>query len=93
MSHNHLLELHGRIRYRLQDARNAFDASQSDPFKQRLAQGRIDVLVDFRRFLSDNFDIKLPRRLYRRLQEHGIDAVCRPVGEQRRKPPESNDGH
>lgn len=65
MSHNYLFDTYAYINKRLDLVRQqAFSAGNNHRVRQSAA-GRIEALSQFERYLSNNFDAKLPRRLAR----------------------------
>lgn len=75
MSHNFLFSTYDYIARRLADLEQALTRSDADEDARQYAAGRIDVLCQFERFLGENFDIKLPRRL--RNKRADAPAVCK----------------
>jgi hypothetical protein len=68
MSHTYLLDTYAFIERRLDEIqRQLADAADGDWNTRQHAAGRIQALHDLERFLSANFDAKLPRRLARAL--------------------------
>ncbi len=65
MSHNYLLETYTFIEQRLARARATLTHADDDSYDRQYASGQIEALCDFERFLIDNFNVKLPRRLRR----------------------------
>jgi hypothetical protein len=63
MSHNYLLEIFTYIEQRLTRTRQELAHSEAKRHDAQYISGQIEVLCDFERFLFDNFNIKLPRRL------------------------------
>lgn len=69
MSHTYLLDTYAFIERRLEEIQRQMTAAGQEDWKTRLgAAGRIQALNDLERFLSANYDAKLPRRLARRRQ-------------------------
>jgi hypothetical protein len=66
MSHDYLLDTYTHIKRRLASARQRLSAAGADQDEKQYATGQIEALSDFERFLVDNFNAKLPRRLRRR---------------------------
>jgi hypothetical protein len=67
MSHTYLLDTYAFIERRLEEIQRQMAAAGHDDWKTRQrAAGRIQALNDLERFLSANYDAKLPRRLARR---------------------------
>lgn len=65
MSHNYLLDTYTHIAERLAAARQQSSEAGKDQPAAQNAAGRIEALSEFEKYLSDNFDDKLPRRLAR----------------------------
>ena len=63
MSHDFLLDTFTHIKRRLASARQQLAATGADQGDKQYATGQIEALSDFERFLVDNFNAKLPRRL------------------------------
>ena len=61
MSHNYLLDLHQFIDRRMAEARESLGSSGNHPETIKFHEGRIKILSDFKMFLSENLDPKLPR--------------------------------
>jgi hypothetical protein len=65
MSHNYLLDTYTYINKRLHEAHQQALAAGDDQRVSQNAAGRMEALSQFERYLGDNFDHKLPRRLAR----------------------------
>ena len=63
MSHNYLFATYQFIEQQLLDARQREADANQDREKRAYAEGRIEALRAFQRFLRTQYDIKLPRRL------------------------------
>jgi hypothetical protein len=63
MSHNYLLDTYAYIEQRLAEANRRLERADDDPHGQPYAAGQVQALHDFERFLIDNFNAKLPRRM------------------------------
>lgn len=73
MSHTFLLDTYTFIENRLNEIQRQMVAAGSDDWKARqYAAGQIQALRDLERFLSNNYDIKLPRRLLRTRQNGNV---------------------
>lgn len=69
MSHTYLLDTYAFIDQRLEEIqRQMADAADTDWNTRQQAAGRIQALRGLERFLSANYDAKLPRRLARTLR-------------------------
>lgn len=70
MSHTYLLDTYAFIENRLDEIqRQMVDAGSHDWRARQYAAGQIQGLRDLERFLSANYDVKLPRRLLRSRRE------------------------
>ena len=65
MSYVYLLDLYKLIDRRLAEARQSID--KNDPGELRFREGQIDILADFKEFLIDNLNPKLPRAVRKKL--------------------------
>ena len=66
MSHTHLLDTYTFIESRREERQRQMADTGADDWKTRQhAAGQIQALCDLERFLSANYDVKLPRRLLR----------------------------
>ena len=63
MAYVYLLEMHKYIEKRMADASEALDKADVDTADKSRQQGRIDILTDFKDFLTEKFNPKLPRRI------------------------------
>jgi len=66
MSYVYLLELHQLVDQRLAEAGQSVDDTTNNPGEIRFHQGRIAMLSDFKDFLTENLNPKLPRRIRKR---------------------------
>ncbi|MCP3898996.1 MAG: hypothetical protein GY707_04595 [Desulfobacteraceae bacterium] len=69
MAYIYLLNLYEKIDDRLSDAKQTIDADPSEKEKVRFLEGRIQVLSEFKEFLTDNLNSKLPRKIRNQLQK------------------------
>jgi hypothetical protein len=69
MSYVYLLELHQLVDQRLAEADQSVDDITNNPGEIRFHQGRIAMLSDFKDFLTENLNPKLPRRIRKRYLE------------------------
>jgi hypothetical protein len=67
MSYVYLLDLYKRIDQRLSEVGQSMDNSENEPGELRFRQGQIDILLDFKEFLTDNLNPKLPRAVRKKL--------------------------
>lgn len=63
MSHNYLLDTYAYIQQRLDETQPRLEQADDNPHGKPYAAGQVQALRDFERFLIDNFNAKLPRRL------------------------------
>lgn len=63
MAYVYLLDLYKQIEDRINDAQNMLNESNIDELAAKFEKGRIDALTEFREFLEENFNAKLPRRI------------------------------
>ena len=63
MAYIYLLDLHRFIDQRLAEAAQSVDNAKNNPAEQRFHQGRIAILSEFKDFLTEHFNPKLPRRI------------------------------
>ena len=61
MSYVYLLDLHRLIEKRITEARRALDTIENDPAEIKFHEGRIEALCDFKDFLTEKLNPKLPR--------------------------------
>jgi hypothetical protein len=70
MAYIYLLNLHEKIDKKLIEAKKNVDTASSEPEKIKFIQGRIQVLSEFKEFLNNNLNSKLPRRIRKRFKEN-----------------------
>jgi len=70
MSHTYLLDLHQFIDNRMAEARQSLGSSGNHPETIKFHEGRVKILSDFKMFLSENLDPKLPRAFRRSKSSH-----------------------
>lgn len=70
MAYIYLLNLHEKIDKKLIEAKKSADNASNDPEKIKFIQGRIQVLSEFKEFLNNNLNSKLPRKIRQRLKEN-----------------------
>ena len=63
MSHTYLLDLYELIDQRMEEASRDLRSETSDGAGTRFQQGRCDVLTEFKQFLAEHYNKKLPRRI------------------------------
>lgn len=67
MSHNYLFAIHNFIEEQLKLVTAAYEKAEDGTGEKFFAKGRLNALKEFREYLSQNVDPKLPKRLYQRL--------------------------
>ena len=67
MSYVYLIDLYKFINQRLADAERLTDNSENDQGALKFREGQIDILSDFKEFLLDNLNPKLPKAIRRKL--------------------------
>ncbi len=70
MAYIYLLNLHEKIDKKLIEAKKSIDTASNEPEKIKFIQGRIQALSEFKEFLNNNLNSKLPRRIRQRLKEN-----------------------
>ena len=63
MAYVYLLDLHAFIDKRLVEAKESLRHNGGDPLERRFEEGRIEILTEYKTFLTENFNPKLPRRI------------------------------
>lgn len=63
MAYVYLLDLYKYIDERLGQATDGRDKAGDNLSRGKFEQGRIDTLTEFKEFLKENFNPKLPRRI------------------------------
>lgn len=63
MAYVYLLDLHRLVDQRLAEAVQFVDNTTNNPGEIRFHQGRIAILSDFKDFLTEHLNPKLPRRM------------------------------
>jgi len=63
MAYVYLLDLYKYLEEQLGNATNGLGQADGDVPAEKFEQGRIDALTEFRDFLKENFNPKLPRRI------------------------------
>ncbi|MCP3876441.1 MAG: hypothetical protein GY699_25275 [Desulfobacteraceae bacterium] len=67
MAYIYLLNLYEKIDLRLDEANALKTKGKKTPDEKRMLDGKIDILLEFKEFLSDNLNRKLPKRIRKRL--------------------------
>ena len=70
MAYIYLLNLYEKIDERLNKAKQSIDKISNNPEKIRFLEGRIKVLLEFKEFLINNLNSKLPRKIRERLKDN-----------------------
>lgn len=63
MSHTYLIDLYELIDQRIEEASEELRSGTSDGGGTRFQQGRCEVLTEFKQFLAERYNRKLPRRI------------------------------
>ena len=63
MSHTYLLDLYELIDQRIEEASKELRSRSSGEGGTRFQQGRCEVLTEFKQFLAERYNRKLPRRI------------------------------
>ena len=63
MAYIYLLDIYKMIDARIEDAKSTLGNASGDPNKKKYQEGRIKALSDFKDYLIQNFNPKLPRRI------------------------------
>jgi len=66
MSHTYLIDLYDLINKRLKDVAKEHNREESTENEVIFRKGRFEVLTEFKKFLSNNYNNKLPRRIRNR---------------------------
>ena len=67
MAYTYLLDLYELIDQRLKDAHSSIAELVDDPIETKFQEGRIRALLDFKDYLTDNLNPKLPGRIRKAL--------------------------
>jgi hypothetical protein len=68
---SYLFDTYAYIQQRLTEAQRRLERVDDQPHDKSHAAGQIQALCDFERFLIDNFNVKLPRRLRSKVPNKG----------------------
>ena len=63
MAYTYLLDMHAYVDQRIKDAEDTLRQNGNDPLQRQFEEGRIELLQDYKAFLTENFNPKLPRRI------------------------------
>jgi hypothetical protein len=69
MAYIYLLNLYEIIDEKLNKAKKCVDIVLNEPEKAKFQEGRIQALSEFKEFLTNNLNSKLPRRIRQKLKE------------------------
>ena len=67
MAYIYLLNLYEKIDHRLNETKALISNKKNKPEEDGTLEGRMDVLSEFRQFLTDNMDQKLPKRIRKKM--------------------------
>ena len=70
MAYTYLLNLYEIIDEKLNKAKKCVDIVLNEPEKAKFQEGRIKAISEFKEFLTNNLNSKLPRRIRQKLKEH-----------------------
>ena len=63
MAYIHLLDIYKLIDQRIEDAKAILGKVSADPNEKKYQEGRIKALTDFKDYLVQNLNPRLPRRI------------------------------
>lgn len=63
MAYVYLIDMYKYIDERLAGASQSLADQSNAPAENKFYEGRIDALMDYKQYLTDNFNQKLPRRI------------------------------
>lgn len=63
MSYNYLIDIYKLIDQRIEDARVALESHLGRRLEKKFQEGRIKALTDFKNYLIENLNPRLPRRI------------------------------
>ena len=63
MAYVYLLDMNKFVERRISGAKNALENTNSSPSEKQFLEGRTSALLDFQKFLVENYIPKLPRRI------------------------------
>ncbi len=67
MAYIYLLNLYDNVDERIQETQIEISTNQDHPEKLHSLKGRVDILKEFKTFLSENLNSKLPKRIRKQL--------------------------
>lgn len=68
MAYIYLLDIYKLIDQRIEDANAALANVSGDPNEKKFQEGRIKALTDFKDYLTQNLNSRLPRRIRKDLE-------------------------
>jgi len=68
MAYIYLLDIYKLIDQRIEDANAALANASGDPNEKKFQEGRIKALTDFKDYLTQNLNSRLPRRIRKDLE-------------------------
>ena len=68
MAYIYLLDIYKLIDQRIEDANAALANVSGDPHEKKFQEGRIKALTDFKDYLTQNLNSRLPRRIRKDLE-------------------------
>lgn len=63
MSHTYLIDLYALLAMRIEETTEKMNTLAEGSSEKEFQLGRLDILYKFRRFLVENYNNKLPRRI------------------------------
>ncbi len=69
MAYIYLLNLYDDVDDRINEIQNKISNCQDHPEKLHSLKGKVDILKEFKTFLSDNLNQKLPKRIRKKLSK------------------------
>ena len=69
MAYTFLLNLYDEIDDRIKETQIELSSNQDDPEKLNALKGKIDILKEFKSFLTENLNRKLPKRIRKQLSK------------------------
>ena len=71
MAYIYLLNLYEKIDERINNAEQSIETAPIEVGKVKFLEGRIHVLSEFKEFLQNNLNAKLPRKIRKQLTKKG----------------------
>jgi len=69
MAYIYLLNLYDDVDDRIKETQIEISTNQENPKKLHSLKGRVDILKEFKSFLTENLNQKLPKRIRKKLSE------------------------